>query len=323
MAMRGLLDKILLNEGMSEAELEYHHLSLEEKRARLPNPLMPADKAFIVETRCFANTLTLDGAAALCAEAIALGIISTPLPFPPLVKGLPSDTHWQEVNQRFISPFIQNMNGTYMLYLSEDEIYAKNISTSKVHTVSHFLNLKETPLLLEHLMAHKRAILNIHGLTPTWITEFNHGLLNEHIDTSNARRDIISEWSWLYRQVADSKDPETIAARKASEEARKAIVESAANKDRNLNKLPFKWESKIKEVLSGLGENSDGSGHRKNTVVHVRLLEDFKSGRFSRKKGDYLCSPKKVANWGDGGTYGNNVTCKTCLQRVEALTKGE
>ena len=54
------------------------------------------------------------------------------------------------------------------------------------------------------------------------------------------------------------------------------------------------------------------------SAVHVQLPEDFKRGRFSRNKGDYLCSPKKVPNWGDGGNY-TEVTCKSCLKRAAAL----
>lgn len=322
--MREIISAIMRSEGYSEEEIAYQNLSLKEQRALLPNPLMPADKAFIIDTGIDEKTLTLDTAAALCAEAIDLGIASQPLPFPPLVKDLPADAYWHDVNQNFISPLMIRMSGTYMVYLSGETIYAKNTSTDKIHTVSHFLNLKETPELLEHVMGRKRAILNIYALTPTWMTEFNHRLLREHNEATKVRDDCLLDWAWIYRQVRDAKDPVVQAEKEANAKAVvEATKEHAINKEKQkhaIENLPFEWEGRIKEVISGLSESSNGDGWKKNTVIHVRLLEDFKRGRFSRNSGDYLCSPKKVSNWGDGGIY-TTVTCKTCLQRAVSLAK--
>lgn len=322
--MRSIIEAIMRSEGYSEEDIAYNNLTRKEKRALLPNPLMPAEKGFVIETGTDEKTLTLDTAAALCAEAVELGIISQPLPFPILVKDLPADAYWHDVNQNFISPLMIRMSGTYMVYLSGETIYAKNTSTDKIHTVSHFLNLKETPELLEHVMGRKRAILNIYALTPTWMTEFNHRLLREHNEATKVRDDCLLDWAWIYRQVRDAKDPVVIAKRAEDAEARKALADKKTLQEEAVNNLPFKWKAQIKEVLSGLSDNSNGAGWKKNTVIHVQLLEDFKRGRLSRNKGDYLCSPKKVPNWGDGGDY-TEVTCKVCLKRAASLykTQGE
>lgn len=42
-------------------------------------------------------------------------------------------------------------------------------------------------------------------------------------------------------------------------------------------------------VLSGLTEQSNGCGHYKKSVHHIRVLEDYKKGRLVRKAGEYLC----------------------------------
>ena len=103
--MRAIISAIMRSEGYSEEDIAYQNLSLKEKQDLLPNPLMPADKAFIIKTGSDEKTLTLDTATALCAEAIDIGIISQPLPFPPVVKDLPADAYWHDVNQNFISPW--------------------------------------------------------------------------------------------------------------------------------------------------------------------------------------------------------------------------
>lgn len=318
--MRLIIEAIMRSEGMSEEDIAYQNLSLDEKRALLPNPLMPADKGFVIKIGGDEKTITLDTAAALCAEAIELEIITSPLPFPQPVKDLPADVYWQDVNQNFVSPVMNKMNGFYIVYLSDDTIYAKCTCTDKIYTVNRFLNLEETPELLEHIMRRERAVMKIQCLTPTWITEFNHELLTEHNEANKARSNCISDWEWLYMRVRDAKDPVVIARRAAKAKTDKALAIKNQKQLQGIKNLPFKWEGRIKEVLSGLSENSNGDGWKKNTVVHVRLLEDFKRGRFSRNKGDYLCSPKKTSNWGDGGIY-DAVTCKSCLQRAAILDK--
>lgn len=317
--MRAIISAIMRSEGYSEEDIAYQNLSLKEKQDLLPNPLMPADKAFIIKTGSDEKTLTLDTATALCTEAIDIGIISQPLPFPPVVKDLPADAYWHDVNQNFISPLMNRMSGTYTLYLSGETIYAKNNRTEDTHIVSNFLTLEETPALLEHVMAGNLAMMVIRHLTPSWMTEPNYRLLREHEEATKKRDDCLSNWAYLYRQVHDAKDPVVIARKKANTEAIKALAIESEKQQQGIKNLPFKWKAQIKEVLSGLSENSNGDGWKKNTVIHVQLLEDFKRGRLTRNKGDYLCSPKKVPNWGDGGNY-TEVTCKSCLKRAAALS---
>jgi len=90
--------------------------------------------------------------------------------------------------------------------------------------------------------------------------------------------------------------------------------------------LPVKWDVGIKDVLSGLRENSWGDGRSKATVEHIYLLEPLDAGRLTRKEGDFLCTPASGTNgkrWsskiverchdGEGTAYQPRVTCKACL----------
>lgn len=54
--------------------------------------------------------------------------------------------------------------------------------------------------------------------------------------------------------------------------------------------LPVKWDVGIKDVLSGLSENSWGDGRSKATVEHILLLEPLSAGKLNRKEGDFLCT---------------------------------
>lgn len=90
--------------------------------------------------------------------------------------------------------------------------------------------------------------------------------------------------------------------------------------------LPVKWDTGIKDVLSGLSETSWGDGRSKATVEHIYLLEPLEAGRLTRKEGDFLCTSASGANgkrWsskiverchdGEGMPYQPKVTCKACL----------
>lgn len=112
------------------------------------------------------------------------------------------------------------------------------------------------------------------------------------------------------------------ATRAAAEEANAEI------------RLPVKWDVGIKDVLSGLSENSNGSGRNSRTVEHIILLESLEFGRLVRDEGDFLCSSSKADNgkrwsgqvaeqWvdGDGNTYQPPVTCKKCLEVAQRVTQ--
>lgn len=100
---------------------------------------------------------------------------------------------------------------------------------------------------------------------------------------------------------------------------RKRKIQENIAFNKSLN-IPVKWSSEVKQVLSGLSENSNGCGTKKNTVLHVYLHEVLKSGRLSRESNSYLCTQVEArwnGNW--SGTIGTNklerrVTCKSCLK---------
>jgi hypothetical protein len=94
--------------------------------------------------------------------------------------------------------------------------------------------------------------------------------------------------------------------------------------------LPVRWDTGIKDVLSGLSPDSWGDGRNKSTVQHILLMEDLESGRIKRGAGDFLCSINSIDNgkqWsgqkierfhdGDGIAYQPKVTCKSCLKLAD------
>lgn len=95
-------------------------------------------------------------------------------------------------------------------------------------------------------------------------------------------------------------------------------------------KLPVHWVVGIKDVLSGLSENSWGDGRNQRTVHHVLLQEPLDVGRLHRNTNDFLCTSASKNNgkrWsgrlvethldGDGKPYQPQVTCKNCLDFVK------
>lgn len=93
--------------------------------------------------------------------------------------------------------------------------------------------------------------------------------------------------------------------------------------------IPFDFNCAIKDNLSGLSEKSLGNGTKKNSVIHIILLGDYKSEKISRKKGNFLCTQSKSkygANWAgakEDGIFFNDSkrnsykpipTCKKCLE---------
>ncbi len=121
--------------------------------------------------------------------------------------------------------------------------------------------------------------------------------------------------------------------RQAAEEAQhRARLDAQREEAKAFNAriaLPVHWDVGIKDVLSGLSENSWGDGRSKATVEHIYLLEDFEAGRIKRRKGDFLCTSANGSNgkrWsttverahdGSGAPYQPKVTCKACLKLAE------
>ena len=91
--------------------------------------------------------------------------------------------------------------------------------------------------------------------------------------------------------------------------------------------IPVNWDVAIRDVLSGLQENSMGDGRNAATVEHILLLEPLACGRLKRGKGDLLCASNRKLNgknWSgqraerrvgsNGEQYKPRVTCKSCLR---------
>jgi hypothetical protein len=91
-------------------------------------------------------------------------------------------------------------------------------------------------------------------------------------------------------------------------------------------RIPVRWTSGQKRVLSGLLRNSSGTGENAKTVNHVLLLEPLAHGKFQRSSGSFLCTSASGSNgqdWtgyrhssdhGADGPYVSQITCKQCLK---------
>ena len=88
--------------------------------------------------------------------------------------------------------------------------------------------------------------------------------------------------------------------------------------------IPFAFDTAIKGRLSGLSRGSTGTGHARDTVIHLYTEEAFTDGRLSRDEGEYLCDPGASPSFEfaeerhveDGEEYMPAVTCSTCLDRM-------
>lgn len=94
--------------------------------------------------------------------------------------------------------------------------------------------------------------------------------------------------------------------------------------------IPVRWVPGIKDVLSGLSDDSWGDGRNKATVNHIVLLEELNDGRIHRKQHDLLCTSPSGSNgkrWhgmdydrgclaydGNNDAYPAKITCKSCLK---------
>lgn len=129
-------------------------------------------------------------------------------------------------------------------------------------------------------------------------------------------------------------DQQSRAAAEAAEAARvQADEQRQRDEARAFNaslSIPVAWATGIKDVLSGLSESSMGNGFKRNTVVHVVLLDDLKAGRLVRQAGDFLCTSNSSANgkrWsGDprldqlpGQESAHAVTCSQCLRLAKRV----
>lgn len=124
--------------------------------------------------------------------------------------------------------------------------------------------------------------------------------------------------------------------RLAAEQRKREVFESIRSSNARI-KIPVRWTSGRKVVLSGLSEGSDGSGLKKNSVCHILLLEPVNEGRFNRPAQSFLCTTEGGSNgkeWTEGlhchtegpeGRVVSRITCSACLrtaQRWSSLNDG-
>lgn len=136
---------------------------------------------------------------------------------------------------------------------------------------------------------------------------------------------------------------ERVREREAAEAARKERERIALNAKRVEGEaliaslhLPVRWETGIKDVLSGLSARSWGNGRSRATVEHIRLLEPLKDGRLKREAGDFLCTSAGGTNGqqyidprpemfldGEGQRYMAAPSCTACLKFAKKYIKSE
>jgi hypothetical protein len=239
-------------------------------------------------------------------KAIELGLIQEPKPMPYIKKQRPEATKWKPVRQHFLSPSMRHLNGFFVLEMIDGKVFARPVGNDKeaIH-LEPYLTIKDTEELFEHLTSGHLAYMTVSGMSPAWMTVPEYNALVQYRVFDREFDAAIESWRDLKADIERTK----ITLRTAEQHA-------------DLENLPFEWYTDVKQVLSGLSERSDGNGMKRNSVEHILLLEDFKKGRLSRKKHDYLCSPKKVSNWSIRDRYEKSeVTCKSCLSRAETLIK--
>ena len=279
----------------------------EEKPIELLDVKPPQDRSFNINqnTRLGFRIINDDSAKKINDKAIELGLIQKPLPMPYIKKQRPEVVRWKPIAQHFISPSMRHLSGLFVLEMIDGKILAYPDNQKEAFDIDNYLTIKDTEKLFEHLTSGHLAYMAVSGVSPTWITVPELNALMQYREIERDCSKLIESWRELKFGIE-------------REEARLRTVEQHTY----LESLPFNWYTDVKQVLSGFSVNSNGCGMKKNTVEHIRLNDDFKKGRFSRKKHDYLCSPKKVANWSDQEQYDKSeVTCKACLIRAKALIK--
>jgi hypothetical protein len=103
--------------------------------------------------------------------------------------------------------------------------------------------------------------------------------------------------------------------------------------------IPFQHDTGIKDVLSGLSENSNGDGHNRRTVIHlvvkssIGIEAEVRIGKLRRESGEFLCTRNVGKQWSgqkterrldaNGEEYMPKVTCKECLRLMNKHLKKE
>ncbi|MGF6996734.1 hypothetical protein [Paraburkholderia sp. GAS32] len=139
----------------------------------------------------------------------------------------------------------------------------------------------------------------------------------------------------------DAETAEEVTARKAREAAEREAYQAQQDReyrDRQdkwqreaeaanaLLRIPVRWTSGLKTVLSGLSQNSMGTGTNRRSVAHILLLEPLDAGTLHRPANSFLCTAESGTNgkqWtaqlhtlsvGSKGPYVSQITCRQCLK---------
>ena len=150
---------------------------------------------------------------------------------------------------------------------------------------------------------------------------------------------VLAEPAAEYHARVARENAEAEAQRKAFQEERardlRARQDRAQKRAEEVNgalNVPVRWTSGLKTVLSGLSQNSSGTGENARSVTHILLLEPLKDGRCERRAKTFLCTSAGGTNgkvWterlhtrshGAGGQYVSEVTCRQCLKLAQRWT---
>lgn len=149
--------------------------------------------------------------------------------------------------------------------------------------------------------------------------------LRMEVSRSGVRATLQSEEDQFKQDLQQQRADKLKAERAKAEELAKKIQNDAELFNSSLN-LPFRWCSDIKVVMSGLMENSNGSGVNKRSVQHVRVLEAYSDGRLKRDFGDFLCGRDESKHQGytdhawDAEAKAK-ITCKQCIKVAKRFAK--
>lgn len=151
------------------------------------------------------------------------------------------------------------------------------------------------------------------------IVKHDEFLTAETVEEHAARID--AEQAVRQKEVRDRQ----LAAQQRAFDLR-AHRQRSAEAANSLLRIPVRWTSGMKSVLSGLSRNSNGSGENRRSVTHILLLEPLEERGLSRPANTFLCTTGKgtdgrawtgklhTSDSGNDGEYVSGVTCKQCLR---------
>ncbi len=252
-------------------------------------------------------------------EALKLGVIDTAFDFPVMLKKEP-EVAWEYIEVNPINPRLMRLSEVFLVESDEDGLLTYKDSVGEVDPMLSeqldSIELLTKKGIGDHLSSGYCAQLKISNGEVSWVDIPNYELLKQWRIERQRYKDAVSAWERLKSDIGHAKS-----------------FDRALKQYERLKGLPFDWHIDIKQILSGLSANSNGTGDNDRTVFHVVVDNDCKIGRFSRVKGEFLCTAKSGApNWTTQNyqhvikvagvrvkTIPYEVTCKTCHERINSL----